>query len=53
MNTSSTKPSIKRWFAWGVGVSLFFPTYEQAWAYSEKARRQTGRIITVEPVYSL
>ena len=43
----------KRYFAWGVGISQFFPTYEEAWRFAQKVKANTGRIVSIEPVYAV
>ena len=44
---------ISRYFAWGVGISQFFPTYEEAWRFAQKVEKATGRIVTIETVFAL
>ena len=44
---------ISRYLAWGTGISQFFPTYEEAWRFSQQVFEHTGRIITIEPVYAV
>ena len=51
--TMKSTPRIKHYFAWGVKTSRFFDTYEEAYAFAQRMYEGYGRIITVEPVYSL
>ena len=53
MRNPLPKPQPKCYFAWGVGISRFFSTYEEAWWFAQKVESNTGRIVSIEPVYAL
>lgn len=48
----STQCKIKRFFVWGADFRVYVDTYQEAYDLVSKAEEK-GRILTVEPVYSL
>jgi len=45
--------SVKRWYAWNETTGQFFPTYEEAWRFTQKVFENTGRTLVIEPVYAV